>query len=250
VRTLGTSVLYQVPFLLLSAAPPVHAETPVAQALVDYDGLVSQLKVGSVVGEPIRVADTTVIPLAVVRFGLAAGQAPVGFAGGMSAKAVPLGVVIVEGDDVRVELLPESHAGPTVVEQLLQEIRDRKVVFMGNGVNVAQSSGSVQDLAPVVSGMMGQTTVVGNALNLASFSPIAPGSSASPPLEPIQKDLEAAVARRPSAEGYVCLGEALRRQGLEAEAVAAYRKALELEPGYPPAVKALAGAKERDPSSR
>jgi len=79
---------------------------PLAKPLADFDKMVSELKTSVVVGEPIRAGDTAVIPFAAVHFGLGSAGATAGFLGGMGAKTVPLGVVIVEGDDVRVELLP------------------------------------------------------------------------------------------------------------------------------------------------
>ena len=39
-----------------------RAQAPLAQPLADFDKLVSQLKISSVVGEPIRAGDTAVIP--------------------------------------------------------------------------------------------------------------------------------------------------------------------------------------------
>ena len=39
-----------------------------------------------------------------------------GFGGGMDAKTVPLGILIVEGDDVRAELFPEQpEENPTLL---------------------------------------------------------------------------------------------------------------------------------------
>ena len=98
------------PFLLalslLFWALLANAQAPLAKPLAEFDKLVSQLKVGSVAGEPIRVGDTAVVPFAKIKFGLAGGEAMIGFGGGMDAKTIPLGILIVEGDDVRVELFP------------------------------------------------------------------------------------------------------------------------------------------------
>jgi cytochrome c-type biogenesis protein CcmH/NrfG len=57
-------------------------------------------------------------------------------------------------------------------------------------------------------------------------------------------DLEAAVRKNPTAENYFSLGEAWRKIGRKDKAAAAYRKAIELRPGYAEAMKALAGLKE------
>jgi uncharacterized spore protein YtfJ len=316
---------------LLLWEPPAGAETPLATPLGHFDQLVSQLKAESVVGEPIRVGDTALVPFAAIQFGLGGGGGMVAFGGGMDAKTVPLGILIVEGDDVRAELFPGQETGPTLFQEILQAIRERKVVIMGNGVNLGQTSGNVQDLAPLISRMMGQTTFVGNALNLGALS--SPASSldeletlfgakkygealavaeallAKDPksaeahawkgrilsrlaeADPRERtkltkeslgefekalsldpgnpdahlgrglirlmqaperggdlhgavaDFEAALAKKPSAEGYFSLGEAWRRQGRNDEAAAAYGKALELQPDYAEATKALAETK-------
>jgi len=324
--------------LLLVCGRLARAQAPLAQPLADFDKLVAQLKVGNVVGEPIRAGDTAVVPFAKIKFGLGAGQAAMGFGGGMGAKTVPLGVLIVEGDDVRAELFPEQEEKTDTLQQLMQAILERKVVFMGNGLNIGSTSGTMQELAPLaplVSAMMGQTTIMGNALNFGHLSPPAAASSGkNASLAELKKlfdaakyadalamadvlvakdpknaqihvwkgrimgrlaqgspvdvmkygmgamqefeqalaldpnnpdahvgrgvgrlmapsgfggdvdgsiaDFEAAIARQPSPEAYYYLGEALKRKGSNDQAAAAYKKALELQPGYPEAAKALA----------
>jgi uncharacterized spore protein YtfJ len=215
---------------------PAGSETPLARPLANFDELVSQLNVGNVVGEPVHVGDTAIVPFAALKFELGGGGGTVAYGGGMCARSVPLGILIVEGDEVRAELFPEQEATPSVMEQLARAVLERRIVIMGNGVNLGQASGSVQDLAPVVSGMMGQTTFVGNALNLG-------GLQARVPKRTEAQDLEAALAGKPSAEGYFRLGEAWRRQGEKEKAAAAYARALQLRPGYPEAAKALAELK-------
>jgi len=311
-----------------------------ARPLADFDKLVSQLKISSVVGEPIRVGDTAVIPFAEVRFELAGGAAVVGFGGGMGGKNVPLGVLIIEGDDVRAELFPEQAEKTSVPRELMRAILDRKVVIMGNGLNIGQASGTIQDLTPMISSMMGQTTILGNALNLGKLATPASATSAAKnasvgelkklfdakkyadalamaddliakdpksadahawkgrilgslaqgnpvdkmkygvaAMEEFEKalaldpnnpdahlgrgigrlmapagsgedvdgaiaDFEAAVARKPSAEAYYYLGEAFKKKGATAKATAAFKKALELQPSYPEASKALEGVKK------
>lgn len=41
---------------------------------------------------------------------------------------------------------------------------------MGNGVNLGNAAGTPQDFASIVSGLTGQTTVIGNGLNLGSLN--------------------------------------------------------------------------------
>ena len=222
-----------------------RAQAPLAQPLADFDKLVSQLKISSVVGDPIRVGDTAVIPFAKVKFALGGGEAMMGFGGGMGAKTVPLGILVVEGDDVRAELFPEQEEKATVPEGLMQAIRDRKVVFMVNGLNVGNTSGTIQDMAPLLSAMMGQTTVMVNGLNLGNLNTArsaAPASAGN--VDSAIADLEAAIAKKPSPEAYYRLGEALKAKGANDKAAAAYKKALELQPNYPEASKALAAIKK------
>jgi len=152
------------------------AQTPMERPLGDYDKLVSQLKSNLLVGEPIRAGGTIIIPFASVSFGLLGGDGKIASGGGMSSRNVPLGFLVVEGDDVRVELLPEPKGKPSVVQELLQAILDRKVVVIGNGLNIGNAHGTVQDLAPLISSLgkviaEGNFTTVGNALNLGSLNP-------------------------------------------------------------------------------
>ncbi len=207
------------PFLLalslLFWALLANAQAPLAKPLAEFDKLVSQLKVGSVAGEPIRVGDTAVVPFAKIKFGLAGGEAMIGFGGGMDAKTIPLGILIVEGDDVRVELFPDQpEEKPALLQEIKQAILDRKWVYMVNGLNIGQTSGTIQDLAPLMSAMMGQTTVMVNGLNLGSLAtPASAASSAKKDADRAIADLEAAVAKKPSPQGYYSLGEALKAKG-------------------------------------
>lgn len=168
---------------LLLLGIPCRAQAPMERSLVDYDKLASQLKSNSLVGEPIRAGGTAIIPFASVTFGLVGGDAKIASGGGMSSRNVPLGFVVVEGDDVRVELFPEPPREPSVVHELLQAILDRKVVIIGNGLNIGNARGNIQDLAPLISSLAkiiaeGNVTTVGNALNLGTLKP--PEKDAAP----------------------------------------------------------------------
>jgi tetratricopeptide (TPR) repeat protein len=59
----------------------------------------------------------------------------------------------------------------------MQAILDRKVAFMVNGLNIGNAPGGIQDLAPLISAMTGQKTVMVNGLNLGNMN--TPSSSAS-----------------------------------------------------------------------
>lgn len=337
-KTMRNPVLLAAPLVLWGLL--ARAQAPLSKPLADFDKLVSQLKISSVVGEPIRVGDTAVIPFAKIQFGLGGGGAMMGFGGGMGGKTVPLGILIVEGDDVRAELFPEPEEKTTLTQEILRAVLDRKVVFMTNGLNIGQTTGTIQDLAPMISSMMGQTTILVNALNLGKLATPASATSSAKnaslgelkklfdakqyadalamaddliakdpkssdihvwkgrimgslaqrnpadmmkygmgamqefekavALDPSNADahlgrgigrmtapagfggdvdgaiadFEAAIARKPSPEAYFRLGEAFKKKGLNDKAAAAYEKALELQPNYPEASKALAAVKQ------
>ena len=226
--------------LLASLAWSAHAQ-PLAKPLADFDEMVSELKSSGVVGEPIHSGNTTVIPFAAVQFGLGSLGAPIGGAGGMGAKTVPLGVVVIDGDDVRVESLPvQAEKSPATMQQLIQGIIDRKVTFMVNGLNIGNATGTAADFAPMLAAMMGTKNVLVNGLNLGNLA--APKGQAAGADKTIA-DLQAAVAKTPTAEGYFKLGEALRKANQNERAAAAYRQALKLRPNYAEASQALAKLK-------
>jgi len=214
---------------------------PLAKPLADFDKMIAELKTSSVAGEPIRVGDTEVVPFAAVQMGLGTAGALAGFGGGVGAKTIPLGVLIVEGEDVRVDLLPRrEEKGAALMQQLIQGIINRKISFLVNGVNLGNAPGNVADLTPMITGMLGQTAVIVNGLNLGNLN--SP-RRASAETDKGAADLEAAVRKVPTAENYFELGEAWRKIGREDKAAAAYRKAIELQPGYVEAIQALAGPK-------
>lgn len=323
--------------LLTACAASVRAQAPLAAPLADFDKLVSQLGAGNVVGTPMRAGESMVIPFAAIHFQLgAAGKGAIA-GGGMNAKTIPLGVLIVEGDDARAELFPVEEPKLTLLQQVLQAVLDRKLVFMANGVNVGNAPGKLEDLAPIVaslSALNAQTTVVTNGVNVGSMS--APRAAAPPAvsLNDLEKlyddrkyqpalaaadrliagnpkdaglhvwrgrilgalaqgdlgammeygpgamqefekalaldpenadahlgrgmgrmkapegfgkdldgavaDFEAAAAKKPSANAYFQLGEALRAKRLNSRAAASYQKALALDPQDARASKALA----------
>jgi len=166
------------------------AQAPLARPLADFDKLVAQLKATSVVGEPIQVGGTAIVPFAKVSFGLGGGGAMMGFGGGMGGKTIPLGVLIVEGDDVRVDLFPEPEEKPSFLKEILQAILDRKVVIMGNGLNSGETSVKPQEMAALLEAMMGKTTFVGNGLNIGHLNPQAPATPASPAKPPSLDELK------------------------------------------------------------
>jgi uncharacterized spore protein YtfJ len=179
---------------LLFLGVSAQAQPPADQPLGEFDKLVSQLKSNALVGEPIRAGETAIIPFASVNFGLVGGDAKIAQGGGMSLKNVPLGFLVVDGDDVRVELLPEQEEKPSVVKQLLQTVLDRKVALIVNGLNIGNANGTVQDLAPLISSLAkivgeSQTTYMVNALNLGNVNqPKKDAAAGKTPAQPLQEE--------------------------------------------------------------
>ncbi len=178
------------PFLLTALLTlcglPLQAQTPLATPLAELDKLVAQVTSANVVGEPMRAGDATVVPFAAIQFGVGSAGAAIAVGGGLGGRVVPLGVLIVRGDDVRLEQIPQPAAEPSLVRELVHAVLERKVVFMGNGLNIGHAPGNVSDLQSLIAAQMGQTTIIGNALNLGALNPpraapAAPGASPGKP---------------------------------------------------------------------
>ena len=133
------------------------AQAPLEQPLAEFDKLVSNLKVAAVVGQPIQVGETYVVPFAKIHFGLGGGGAMMAYGGGMGGKTIPQGILIIEGEDVRVELFPQEEKKPSFLMELL----------------------------PVVLKMLPQ--IMGEKSPFASKPPAAEGKEAAPPAD-VPKD--------------------------------------------------------------
>lgn len=96
-----------------------QAKSPLEESFVYFDKMVSTLKLSSVIGEPIRSGETYIIPFAKISYGLGAGGMMMGYGGGMGGKSVPLGILIVEGEEVRVELFPLEEQKPSLLQEML-----------------------------------------------------------------------------------------------------------------------------------
>ena len=101
------------------------------EAFLNFDKITSVIKVDSVIGEPIRVQNTIVIPFSKISYGLGAGGAMMGFGGGMGGKTIPLGVLIIEGEDIRVELFPLEEKRPSFLQEMLPVLLQMLPQFMG-----------------------------------------------------------------------------------------------------------------------
>ena len=164
--------------LSLAWSLPAVAQQPLEQPLAAFDKLAAQLKSAGVLGEPVRAGETAVIPFAKVHFSLGAVGASSAFGAGMGAKTTPLGLIIFEGDDVRLEVIPEAPEPPGAIQQLVTAILDHKITILGNAVNLGSAPGSLQDVMPAITGLTGGITTIGNGLNLGTLKP---ATSTAPP---------------------------------------------------------------------
>lgn len=106
---------------LLVSTGQLQAQTksPVEEAFVNFDKMMSIIKVSSVIGKPIRAQDRIIVPFSKISFGLGAGGMMMGYGGGMGGNAIPLGILIIEGEDVRVELFPLEEKQPSFFQQMI-----------------------------------------------------------------------------------------------------------------------------------
>jgi len=290
----------------------LSAQVPLEQPLAEFDKLVSNLRVGAVVGDPVKIGETFVVPFAKIRYGLGGGGSMMAFGGGLGGKTIPLGILIIEGEDVRVELFPEEEKKPSFLQELLPILLQALPQMMGDkspfgGKPAAAQPGSAPKSGdvPKDASLDGVKTLFeqkkfSEALDMAdallakdpdnadlhawkghAMGSLAQGNPANmmkygmgamqeyetalqldpknadghfgrgmvrlmaPPgfggdLDGAIEDFEAAVLRKPFAEGYFRLGTALQKKGDIQKAKDAYKKALELEPGHSEAAKALA----------
>jgi uncharacterized spore protein YtfJ len=117
--------------VLLAGMMNAQGQLPLEQPLADFDKLVAHLKVGAVVGEPITVGETIIVPFAKIHFGLGGGGAMMAYGGGMGGKTIPLGILIIEGDNVRAELFPEEEKQPSFLQQMLPVLMKMLPEMMG-----------------------------------------------------------------------------------------------------------------------
>jgi uncharacterized spore protein YtfJ len=104
---------------LLTSSLWAQEKSPLDESLSLFDKMTAHLKIDSVIGKPIRSGNTVVIPFARISYGMGSGGAMGGFGGGMGGKAIPFGVLIIEGNDVRVELFPVEEKKPSFLQQML-----------------------------------------------------------------------------------------------------------------------------------
>ncbi len=100
------------------------------EAFLNFDKITSVIKVDSLIGEPIQVQNTIVIPFSKISYGMGAGSAMMGYGGGMGGKTIPLGVLIIEGEEVRVELFPLEEKKPSFLQEMLPVLLQMLPQFM------------------------------------------------------------------------------------------------------------------------
>ena len=106
--------------LLLSGMPlQAQSKTALDEAFVSFDRMMSIIKVSSLIGKPIQAQGTIIVPFSKISFGVGAGGMMMGFGGGMGGKTVPLGILIIKGEDVRVELFPFEEKKPSFLQEML-----------------------------------------------------------------------------------------------------------------------------------
>jgi len=118
-------------FLIFSANAWAQQKSPLDDSLKSFDTLIASLKISSLVSQPIRSGNVTVIPFARISFGLGAGGAMMGYGGGMGGKAVPAGLLIIEGEEARVELFPLEEKKPSLLQEMLPVLLQMLPKMMG-----------------------------------------------------------------------------------------------------------------------
>jgi len=106
---------------LLLCGMPLQAQSKTAldEAFVSFDRMMSIIKVSSLISKPIQAQGTIIVPFSKISFGVGAGGMMMGFGGGMGGKTVPLGILIIKGEDVRVELFPFEEKKPSFFQEML-----------------------------------------------------------------------------------------------------------------------------------
>jgi len=103
----------------VSSLALAQPKSPVEESLAGFDKMMALIKVSSVIGEPIQSGETVILPFARISFGLGGGGAMMGFGAGMGGKVIPAGFLIIEGESIKVELLPVEEKKPSFLQEML-----------------------------------------------------------------------------------------------------------------------------------
>ena len=137
-----------------------QAKSPLSESLADLEKMLDSFKAESVIGAPIQAGNAVIIPFSRLKFGLGAGGASMGFGAGMGGKAVAMGYLLIQGDDVKIELLPVEDKKPSWFQQMLP---------------------TLLQLLPM---LQGGKSMPGPAAEKPPLAPPAPGSPAAEKLAP------------------------------------------------------------------
>jgi len=289
-----------------------QGKSAVDEAFISFDKMMSIIKVSSVIGKPIQEGKAIIIPFSKISYGIGAGGAMMGYGGGMGGKTIPLGVLVIEGDDVRAELFPleekkpsffmqmmpmliqylpqlmgqksqpkgspppkkketeksKATSGASSLDQVIELFEEEKYsealgvvdsllaadpnnadlhAWKGNVMGSLASSGNPMDMMKYGMGAMQEFE---KALELDPDHAMAHfgrgvGRTVAPPgfggdLTGAVEDLEFACKKEPFPEAFYHLGLAYKKMGEMGKAKEAFKRALELNPEYKDAAKALA----------
>ena len=103
-----------------------------------FDGMSAFLTATTVMGEPQRIGDTTIIPLVDVNFGVGAGasQGSKGAnsaGGGMGGKMSPTAVLVIQGDYVKIVPIGETNKLQNVMDMIPSVVEKVQKVLSGRG---------------------------------------------------------------------------------------------------------------------
>jgi uncharacterized spore protein YtfJ len=117
--------------LVSSGQLQAQDKTSIDEAFASYDKMMSVINVNSVIGKPIRSGNVIVVPFSKISIGFGAGGMMMGYGGGMGGKVVPLGILVIEGNDVRIEVFPLEEKRPSFLEQMLPVLLKALPQFLG-----------------------------------------------------------------------------------------------------------------------
>ena len=119
-------------FFFMISRIPAQEKSPVDSSLQSFDQMLSHLNLDSIMGKPIKSGNVVIIPFARIKFGLGGGGAVGGFAGGMGGKAIPAGLLIIEGETVKIEMFPIEEKKPSFLQELLPMLLKMLPELMGD----------------------------------------------------------------------------------------------------------------------
>ncbi len=134
--------------LVFTCQLQAQSKSTVDDSLQKFDQLMSNFTVDSIIGKPIRSGKTIVIPFARIKFGLGAGGAANGYGGGMGGKVIPMGVLIIDGEDINIELFPLEEKKPSLLQEMLPVLLKMLPQFLGNKTSVPAQPSSTAAQVP------------------------------------------------------------------------------------------------------